>query len=86
MEKSRKYDHTFFSADVLREAYRTLKNLIDPLEEHELRHRLTVNSGDTTWRHDDLEEFFADYRVVTGRVYFSVEPERSTSWHMAVWV
>ncbi len=62
MKKEKKYLNTRFSADVLREA-------ISAVEEAAVRTgvktsylSLTVEHDDSTWDHDTIEEFLADYR------------------------
>ena len=81
MEKSVKYPATYFSAEILRDA---VSKLDDLSENSGVRYSyLRVSTNDATWTHDDIEEFWADYRRSSGRVDFGVAtrncPERTLS-------
>lgn len=63
-EKEKLYPHVIFSPEVIREAVYTLKNAL-PKENEETvpKQEFMVKTSSTeTWRHDNEEEFFADYR------------------------
>jgi predicted nucleotide-binding protein len=73
MEKARKYRDTFFAVEVLERARRELLRLstedqVDP-------RGLIVHLSDQTthWDHDDIEEFYADYRSNPTYVHFWLE-------------
>jgi Predicted nucleotide-binding protein containing TIR-like domain len=65
MEKSKSYEYTRFSADVVREAisvFRAKTNKGKPAWSV----RMSAVVGDSEWHYDSLEEFFADYRKAHG--------------------
>lgn len=63
MKKSRTYDNTFFPAEVIQEATRKLEAMAMPEEiKRNDRRSLSITVGDSKWLHDDVDEFFADYR------------------------
>jgi len=69
MKKSKKYEYTRFSADVLREAiqmFQTKTNQGKPAWSV----IMSVDVGDSTWHYDSSEEFFADYRKALGGAYY----------------
>ena len=79
MEKSVRYPAIHFSAEILRDAVSKLDDLSENLG---VRYSyLSVSTNDATWTHDDIEEFWADYRRSAGRVHFGVatrnSPERT---------
>ena len=65
MKKSKRYEYTRFSADVLREAIQVFQTKTDRGKPAWSVH-MSVDVGDSTWRHDSSEEFFADYRKAHG--------------------
>ena len=71
MQKKKEYDDTHFSSDVLREAYQTFLRCCH-LKEQDVTKLLRVQIGNTTWGHDSIEEFFADYRDMSGIAHFLV--------------
>jgi predicted nucleotide-binding protein len=62
MNKEKLFPETRFSAEVLREALLSLKNVADQSETALDRNSLRIDHGDAFWTYDDPEEFFADYR------------------------
>lgn len=65
MEKSKSYEYTRFSADVVREAinvFRAKTNRGKPAGFV----MMSAVVGDSEWHYDSLEEFFADYRKAHG--------------------
>lgn len=72
MKKDKIYDGVRFSADVLREAASTIIDLAANLKVVLTEKMLHIDHDDARWHHDDLEEFFADYRKYKNRAYFSV--------------
>lgn len=62
MRLSRTYTRTRFSGDVLKEAAETLLESVNA----ERRYVLNVGLPEGTWTHDNLDEFFADYRRSNG--------------------
>ncbi len=65
MKKSKRYEYTRFSADVLREAIQVFQaktNRGKPAWSV----IMSVDVGDSTWHYDSSEEFFADYRKAYG--------------------
>jgi predicted nucleotide-binding protein len=69
MNKSKMYEYTRFSADVLREAitvFRAKTNRGQPAWSVEM----SVDVGDSTRGHDSSEEFFADYRKAHGEASY----------------
>jgi predicted nucleotide-binding protein len=69
MKKSKQYDYTRFSADVLREAievFRAKTNRGKPARFV----TMSVQVGDSEWHHDSSEEFFADYRKAQGGAFY----------------
>jgi predicted nucleotide-binding protein len=59
MRNERRYIDTFFSAEVLAAAVARLEGVDAKKYDSWL---LSTSSGDEKWRHDNVEEFFADYR------------------------
>jgi predicted nucleotide-binding protein len=72
LKKNKIYDGVRFSADVLREAASTIIDLAANLEVVLTEKELRVEHDDAQWHHDDLEEFFADYRKYKNSATFSV--------------
>ena len=74
VRKTKEYESICFSADVLREALQELRCQVDTQEEgSELSYALHVEVDDAEWQHDSLEEFLADYRRATGKVFFKAD-------------
>ena len=71
MYKKKHFTNTWFSADVLRSAYKQFLNCAD-LKEKDVECSLYVNIHDVTWGHNSIEEFFADYRQATGLCRFKI--------------
>lgn len=65
MEKSKKYEYTRFSGDVLREAIEVFRRKINKGKAAPLVY-MFVDVEDAHWKHDLIEEFFADYRKSYG--------------------
>jgi predicted nucleotide-binding protein len=65
MRKSKWYEYTRFSADVLQEAIRMFHTKINWRKPWSRRY-MTVDVGDSEWEHSSSEEFFADYRKSNG--------------------
>lgn len=61
MKLSRYIERTRFTVEVLKEATETL---FGKIEEGRFSH-LTVGTPEGTWLHDNIEEYFADYRRTT---------------------
>ena len=75
MDKSVNYPATYFSADILREAVTKLDELSGwPSVTYPY---LGVSIGGATWGHDNIEEFWADYRRSTGSVGFGAATNAS---------
>ena len=70
MEKSVTYPRIYFAAEILQEAIGRLDEFSEDAGVGYLY--LTVSTLDATWSHDDIEEFWADYRRSSGRVDFGV--------------
>ena len=70
MEKEKEYDRVRFASKVIREASETFRRVIDPERQQEPEYRLTVQVDDTTWRHEAVEEFFADYNKGSGNAHY----------------
>jgi hypothetical protein len=69
MQRSKTYDYTRFSADVLREAievFRAKTNNGKPAWSV----YMSVEVGDSELEHDSSEEFFADYRKAHGVAFY----------------
>ena len=66
MEKSKRYDLTRFSPEVLQEASNVLMERINPRRGKKVSYALSVQVDDSKWEHDSVEEFFADYRRSSG--------------------
>jgi len=60
MQKSKKYKHTRFSGDVLREAIEVFRRKTNRGEAASWI-SMSVDNEDAHWQHDSSEEFFADY-------------------------
>lgn len=68
MKKKKVYRRTRFSAEVLAQAYQSLRSAVG--EEPYFSRTLYVEIDEAKWNHDNEEEFFADYRRSTGTAYF----------------
>lgn len=72
MKKSKYYDEVRFSADVLNEASRLFKEIAAKHSVDLENKLLSVEHDDSSWKHDTMEEFFADYRKFQGYAYYSI--------------
>ena len=86
MEKETTYWSTVFSADVVSEALEVFRAQVDTEEKPEFSYRLAVDIGNDSWRHDSVEEFFADYRRGSGYALFAVDTRGWPSQEMRVTV
>lgn len=68
MEKSKQYNMTRFSAEVLKEAQQTLRSAVD--EKSDVTGNLLVEIDDARWNYDTEDEFYADYRRSNDTAYF----------------
>lgn len=59
MEKSKRYKHGLFSADVIKTA---LEKCFSKKDQDKVKSSYRLERGDETWEYDDESEFFADYR------------------------
>ena len=84
MQRRTTYEFVYFSADVLREAYRTLRSQVDSEGSPEFSESFEVNVGDSTWSQDSLEEFLADYRKGSREAYFYARSEARPAVQMIV--
>ncbi len=82
MEKTKAYERTRFSADVIREAVMVFRSQL-PEARRDLRPYLSVSIDDCGWRHDSEEEFFADYRKSAGGAVFQEEVDSYRFWLQA---
>jgi predicted nucleotide-binding protein len=79
MQKTKHYELTRFSVEVLREAAaelsRGLRAAAEPKD-------LYVQADDGTWQHDDVEDFYADYRRSNGfaRIDYVRDGHELTVW------
>jgi len=74
MQKIKRYPQARFDVKVLQDATRAL--LPSDAEEGKLRRRtMNVEVDGAEWRHDDPNEFFADYRRSDGGTHYWVEYE-----------
>ncbi len=72
MKKTKRYPHTYFSADVLREGYQTFLHQINPRKKHQPIYSLNVDVDGAEIGHDSVEEFFSDYRQAKGSACFRI--------------
>ncbi len=70
MQKTTKYDYVRFSPDVIREASAEFARQAGSRDDKDYRHNLSVELEDSTWSHDSIDEFFADYRRSKGGAQF----------------
>jgi hypothetical protein len=68
MKKQKVYRRTRFTAEVLGQAYQSLRSAVG--DEPYLSRTLYVETDEAKWNHDNEAEFFADYRRSTGTAYF----------------
>lgn len=73
MEKSKVYNFTYFSADVLQEALEKLQCQANAEEKCESSYTLKLEIDDAVWAYDSLEEFLADYRRGSSFVIFTAD-------------
>ena len=73
MELARTYKSVRFSAEVVREAAEVFRSQVDPQRQTEPNFSLRVDLDDGRWRHDSLEEFYADYRKSAHGAYYNEE-------------
>ena len=66
MKKEKEYIDTRFTADVLKEAVATTKEIAGRMKVDASSLHLRVEHDDTTWNYDTLEEFLADFRKYKG--------------------
>ena len=84
MEKRKTFERGRFSVEVLQEASQELLRRVGPIGEKKIRYGLEVEVDDAQWKHNSLEEFFADYRRSSGQVSYSIDVEYDhslTLWH-----
>jgi predicted nucleotide-binding protein len=65
MRNQRRYPNTYFSADILASGLEQLQKIEKSTKRNswDSKHSLmTTTSGSSEWKHDNVEEFFADYR------------------------
>ena len=84
MEKSVDYSATYFSAEILQAALRKIDELSD--DSGVCYTRLKVSINDARWTHDDIKEFWADYRRSTGSVEFIVATTNSRERMLNVFI
>ena len=71
MEKTKKYESTFFASTVLQQA---IQRLSDQSSGVRLQYEtLSVVVGDEKWNHDNISEFWPDYDRATGFTYFRAQ-------------
>lgn len=62
MNKTKRYEHTFFGPAAITEAKDLFESLIDTEEHEEYNSSLIVEVGSEVWEHDSFDEFVADLR------------------------
>ena len=72
MKKDKEYRDSRFGADVLREALAVTQEIASKAKVNLDSNALSIDHDDSSWTHDSLEEFLADYRKYLGYAYFSV--------------
>ena len=73
MRKSIEYPRTKFAPEVIQEATATLSRLAVPSGKVVTKfHSLRVAIDDARWTHDNVEEFFSDYRRTSGTANIGV--------------
>lgn len=72
MRKDKEYIDTRFGADVLREAIAATREVAVRAKADLANMQLTVDHDDSSWNHDTLEEFLADFRKYRGYAYVSI--------------
>ncbi len=88
--KVKDYWNTFFTADILDEAERTLLNQIDFEGERDITYSFSITNNTSKQDYDHREEFISDYRVsqeeATFTIHISPENELKTWGKMYVFV
>ena len=69
--KEKRFDYTWFSSDVLREALEVFLDCFD-LSSEALEHDLRVTINEEEWGYDSIDEFLSDYRQSTGYCAFVI--------------
>jgi len=78
MEKKKGYERVRFPPEVLREAESVLMKVADPNGKTNKTGNFQVSVGSEDWTHDNVEEFFSDYRRSNGDAIFSQSLRGST--------
>ena len=72
MEKQKVYKRVQFSVATLKEASKVLQCRAASTVDKEATYRLYVELDDAGWRHDSLDEFFADYSRCSGYANYTI--------------
>ena len=73
MKYKKSYESVRFSAEVIREASNVFRRQVDPENRTPSKFTLRVDVDNAEWRHDSLEEFFADFRRSDFGAYYKEE-------------
>jgi hypothetical protein len=77
MTKTKNYRNTHFSADVVLEAIAVFKQQV-PEGEKPPRLYLSVALKEAEWKHETVDEFFADYRQSTRNALYQEDQDRGS--------
>lgn len=75
MKKSQVYSRAFFSEAAIKQATKTFRNRLNDDERESMNRASTVMTVDTPhgeWTHDNIEEFFSDYRKYPEEAVFDI--------------
>jgi hypothetical protein len=72
MRKTKTYDETRFSADVLKEAVLAVKEVAARAKADVSSLQLSVEHDESSWNYDTLDEFLADFRKFENSAYCSI--------------
>lgn len=72
MEKRKTYNSVHFKAEVLKEAIAVFESIAKRLDTTIPVRTLIVENDDSTWDHDNIEEFLADYRKSKGYTHLGL--------------
>jgi predicted nucleotide-binding protein len=77
MERTKKYPLVVFSPDAISAICKEFQNIVADNDHTQFRY-MQVDRGEESWRHDDLDEFLADFEIGASHVRLEVQnPELS---------
>lgn len=72
MQKAKYFNNVRFSVEVMREIVKTFDQISIDRNVEWKPLTLSVDHPDSSWSYDELEEFFADYRIQSGKAFLDL--------------